>query len=73
MSEWISIYDKSKEPEVGEVYVCWMHKLQEPVCCRFSRDEHGPLWLELVEVDIFLDREDLITHYMGPITKPPED
>lgn len=71
--EWISIYDKSNKPKINEICVAWMAALKEPVCVRYTEDEHGPLWIELVDIDIFDNsRKDLISHWM-PLPEPPED
>ena len=71
MSEWISVKDKSKKPKIGEIVVAWIFKQKEPVCVRYNEDKVGPIWMELIEVDREMDREDLITHWM-PLPKLPE-
>lgn len=70
--EWISV--KSQTPDIDQIVVAWMHKKKEPVCVRFTKDEHGPLWLELEEVDAWMsDREeDIISHWI-PLPEPPKD
>lgn len=71
--EWISVKEKSRKPKLGEIVVAWMAKKKEPVCVRYHEDEHGPIWMELVEVDIDnFDREDLISHWMPLPEKPKE-
>lgn len=60
--EWIRVQEKL--PEEGSIVLAWMSKRKEPVCVRFERDQHGPVWRELVQVDILDDREDLISHWI---------
>lgn len=66
--EWISV--KERTPEIGQIVLAWMSKRKEPVVVKFDKDSHGPLYIELVPIDIHCDREDLISHWL-PITPPP--
>lgn len=68
--KWIKVTDK--KPIIGQIVVAWMQNKQEPTCVRYEEDRFGPVWTELVEVDICYDREDLISHWM-PLPKPPND
>lgn len=70
MIEWIKTSDC--EPEIGSFVVAWLSKRKEPVCCRIEKDPLGLIYRELVEVSIFADREDIITHWL-PLPKPPKD
>lgn len=68
MSEWISV--KERTPEVGQIVVGWLSKRKEPSCVRFEIDDIGPIYWELVQFDIFDDRQDLVSHWM-PLPSPP--
>lgn len=70
MSKWISIKNKNKKPCIGQVVVAWLSIRKEPACVRYEEDKRGPLWVELVSVDIYQDREDLISHWM-PLPDAP--
>ncbi len=67
--EWISVKDKL--PEIGQTVVCWLDRQQEPVCCKFDIDGKGPIWKELVDWDIGIDREDRVSHWIS-IPNPPD-
>lgn len=69
--KWISVKDK-KKPEIGEIVVAWLSERKEPVCVRYEEDENGPIWTELVPVDIYSDREDLISKWI-PLPNSQED
>ena len=66
--EWISVKDKL--PNEGQIIVVWLSKKKEPTCVEFEIDEYVPKYVELCPVDIYCDREDLVTHWM-PIPVPP--
>jgi hypothetical protein len=68
--EWIRVEDRS--PEKGQIVVAWLARTQEPVCVRFDIDRLGPIWTELVAVDRYSAREDLISHWM-PLPEPPNE
>lgn len=70
---WISVRDKSRKPEIGQIVVAWMSIAKEPVCVRYDEDEYGPIWTQLVPVDSFLQREDLISHWIPLPELPYED
>lgn len=67
---WISV--KKKKPDVGQLVVVWMVNRKEPVCCRVEQDQHGLVFRELVAVDIYCDREDLVSHWI-PLPEAPEE
>lgn len=67
--KWINV--KEKSPKEGEIIVAWLSKKKEPACVRFERDNFGPKYIELVEVDRFHLREDIITHWL-PLPQFPE-
>lgn len=66
VDKWISV--RQKKPENGQIVVAWMSKRQEPVCVCYDRVDD--IWNELVDADIYDDREDLISHWM-PLPEPP--
>lgn len=67
---WIRVQEQS--PNIDQIVVAWMLKRKEPCCVRYTKDTHGPLWVELVECDIWEDREDIITHWM-PLPESPNE
>ena len=67
--EWISIKDRM--PECGDIVVAWLSKKREPSCVRFDIDSQGPVYYDLVPVDRFMDREDIVTHWT-PLPEPPK-
>jgi hypothetical protein len=68
MSAWISVKDRI--PEEGQIVVAWLSRRKEPACVRYTTDKRGPLWKELVLVDIYEDREDLVSHWLELPSNP---
>lgn len=68
MIKWVSV--KERLPLEGSVVVAWLSRKKEPACVRFEIDKLGPKWTELVQVEIWNDREDLISHWL-PLPEPP--
>lgn len=69
--EWIGVKDRS--PKNGEIVVAWLSEIKEPACVRYTIDDQGPLWEELVKIDIYTDREDIITHWMQLPEQPKDE
>ena len=67
--EWISVKDKS--PQIGQIVVGLLSSL-EPVCVKYDLDRFGPIWVELQEIDRYIDREDIITHWISLPELPKE-
>ena len=68
--EWISILNETRKPEKGQIVVAWLSKRKEPACCKYDEDRFGPIFNELVPVDIDNDKEDLISHWL-PLPENP--
>ena len=70
MTEWISV--KKKLPSEGDIVVAWLTSHKEPACVKFTMDDYGQCWEELVSIDRYMSREDHISHWI-PLPDPPSD
>lgn len=71
MMKWISVKNPER-PKINQIVVVWLSHLNEPACARYTIDEIGDYWIELVEVDRYNKRDGYVSHWM-PLPEPPKD
>lgn len=71
MIEWLDIAEHV--PIKGNIILVWLERLNEPCVVQVNRDEHGPVYYELVKIDIFDKSRDNNKFKWWAILLPPKD
>lgn len=69
--KWYQATKDNPKPDDGEIIIGWLKNADEPCALRAKHEMNSDYidYQELVPVDIFFNREDIVTHWMR-IKKP---